>query len=76
MVEPVRRHQDFTPPASVRDALVVATLVAGLLLLIAPPALQAFALLTASAALAAWKLSGWLEQWPPEERDEDARRGW
>jgi hypothetical protein len=71
-----RRRQDFTPPASVRDASGIAMLAAGLLLVIAPPALQAFALLTAVAALAAWKLSGWLEEWLPDEGDEDARRGW
>jgi hypothetical protein len=61
---------------SPRDALGLATLVVGLPVLGAPPALQAFALLTAIGALVAWRLSSWLEQWLPHERDEDARRGW
>jgi len=57
-----------------RDALGLAALSVCLLLLMAPPALQAFAVLAAAAASAAWRLSGWLEHWLPEDRGEDARR--
>jgi membrane protein implicated in regulation of membrane protease activity len=75
MVEVGRRRPDSTPAVGGRDALGLAALVAGLLLLMAPPALQVFAVASVAAAWVAWRLSGWLEQWLPEDRGEDARRG-
>ena len=75
MVEVGRRRPDSTPAVGGRDALGLAALVAGLLLLMAPPALQVFAVASVAAAWAAWRLSGWLEQWLPEDGGEDARRG-
>ena len=75
MVEVGRRRPDPTPAVGGRDALGLAALVVGLLLLMAPLALQGFAVLTVAAAWAAWRLSGWLEQWLPEDGGEDAGRG-
>jgi membrane protein implicated in regulation of membrane protease activity len=76
MVEVRRRRPDSTPAVGGRDALGLAALVVGLVLLMAPLALQVFAVASVAAAWAAWRLSGWLEQWLPEDGgDEDVRRG-
>ena len=61
MVEVGRRRPDPTPAVGGRDALGLAALVVGLLLLMAPLALQGFAVLTAASVQLSLAATAWAD---------------
>lgn len=59
-----------------RGWLVLGLIAVGLLLLVAPPGLALFALLSLLAVLSAWKLRLWMDQRSPEENDDRDQLNW